>query len=276
MLRRGYYVYFGVASATYYNSISFEFDDSFNGTLASEPMNFSVDGWTKGSTLKNDHSKTHHFYGCFVYFETFPREGTLGITVPSRPDTSISQMIRGYFNDMGMPWGYLILSFIIPIVLIGAVYRFARYFKISLPTFIYTIFIAVGFSASFVIGLLDFWMLAFIVSIAIFTTLFTYREAINVAYETVSGVPLGRRSEVSQEVKALKGIGRRSRLPDAGVRGDTLKSRKAVKMLKEYDGSVSIMRTDTGSAIYLEDKYAKGFHARTKNGKTRLTGTQEK
>jgi len=220
--RKGYFVYFGVSSE-YYGDIAFTCDESFNGTgyEISDALNFSTSGWDKQNiwtgepnTLINGHSLENDFYGFFVYFETYGEDGiSFGGGLPtSKPTNMFSLLIKDYCDKpvseggLGMPWVFYLFGFIIPIFLVGLVYRFARKWEISVPNFIYSAMVIGGCIASFSIGFQELWMTGFVSVVMVFTTAYTYREALNIGYSTVTGTEAGRRAGVRATTSIGTGI----------------------------------------------------------------------
>lgn len=203
-IRNGYYIYFGVP-ASYYGDIGFTTDDTFMPI----PMNFSTDGFVRGKKLQPDsHILDNDYYGFCIYFETYPTPGSItDWGAGSKPDTTLSIMLRSYFSDLGFPWGFILIGLLPPALCVGMVYQFGRKFRISMPNFIYALMIDAGAVISYIIGIFDFWMTAFLVVMTTLAMIYVYREPLNIAYTTVAGVPYERRREVT----AYEAIGERER-----------------------------------------------------------------
>jgi len=211
-IRRGYYVYVGV-SKQHWENIGFTADSTFNGT-AGQPFNFTMDSTNRGSQLWHGTDGDIDLYGFFLYFETFPRDGYLfpDDFLPSEtPSNWFSVMARDWFDDIGLPWGYVLLGFFIPIFFVGLLYKFARQHNISVPSFIYSGLIVTGSIISFSIGIMELWMCAFISSVMVFVSAYTYKEEINTALQYTTGRGIGDRASIRVSeagVTATRGVGR--------------------------------------------------------------------
>jgi hypothetical protein len=265
--RENYTVYWGVSCDDYSDT---NFVLTYDETI--QAVNFSLETMppNKGSKIASYATYADKFIGFTTYFETFQGAGDkypLGFT-GGYQNTNYGQIIRDYFDDMGMGWFSTILAYLIPIIFVGLVYYFMREHEISLPSFLYGLPIIAGLYLSFAIGIMVLWMFLFSVLGVVFSFMYHYREPINKALEVVKGGDIisGGRTMMQQE--RLEGKANRQtllkagRIKDAGViTGQSILNR--LNEFKRRGGRITT--TDTG--IMLENgKGSRGLHT-WQNGK---------
>jgi len=86
-------------------------------------------------------------------------------------------------NGLGLPWGHLIIAFIIIIVCMLVPLSFAIRMDITIPNLVYGVSGFFGFMIATGIGLLEFWMLLILIIGVVLTIVFKYREEMSVIFE---------------------------------------------------------------------------------------------
>jgi cbb3-type cytochrome oxidase subunit 3 len=184
--RQAYYYYIGVRTDTMPGGTSFHLtmlDGTGEGNDTSDviytEMFWSLDSLTiRGSQLyHNTVTHTYDFAGYWSYFETFPGKGDQIAGVTNTPANFVG-LIRAYGVSVGMPWLPLIFAFVIIALIVGALFKFASKFHLSIPNYIYGFFIFVGVVLDWIVGFLDTWMFAFFIMTVLGVIVLTYREQI--------------------------------------------------------------------------------------------------
>lgn len=174
-----------------------ETDDSITPTL------FSIT-YSGGTTFKSTDTLTE---GCinnmwrFAGGEIYVDARTNYISNVFTPG-SLGLIVRNYGNDIGMPYFYLFIAFLIIAILVCAPYSFFIRYNLHPPNFIYSIFITAGVALDWSLGLLDLWMLLLYIVTLILIFVIRFREDIE-KLATLRAT-LGYTKAKKEEVEVLK------------------------------------------------------------------------
>lgn len=189
-------------------------------------------------------SHKYQYFGYISYFETYATVGgTAGSIIPGGATYTGMQGVYVYFNTLGLPWMPLLLGMLIPILLVGIVYRSMRKWEISLPNYFYALPIIAGMVIAYFIGLLLLWEFLLFAFITLFACIWRWREQIEHTVTSLRGVPFGQRnilfSKKEQAALTEAGFKRQKQLVDYGIEQQRLKRPRPSKPAdKEIHGTV--------------------------------------
>jgi hypothetical protein len=168
-----YFLFVGIEVDGTYTSANTLFISSDGSVI---PGAFTGDGVDVGDNFDLGSAKDDDYIGCFLFFE--PGFYDSGSTIGPQTPAEWGQAVRDWGEDIGVPYFYFIIAVIIAAVCIAIPFSLAVKYDLDLPNFIYTIFIMVGVSVDWYIGLLDLWMFAMVIIIAVMATVIKYQETI--------------------------------------------------------------------------------------------------
>jgi hypothetical protein len=203
---QSYFVYVGIkTTGTIYTSTNTQLVTSDGATIIAT---FSADDTEDDTDVEFGTSENIDFYGFYFYFEPgFHNSGY----VPGTPTPGVlGQMVRSYGNSIGVPYFYLIIAFLIAAIISLLPFSIALQYDLNMPNFVYGIFIAVGVTLDFGIGLLDLWMFGMFVLFVCLSVILRYQENIQ---KLLTHTETNKNVEVATKplgaiTKGLLGVGR--------------------------------------------------------------------
>jgi hypothetical protein len=182
--RSAYYLFIGVpvSGSFFYDTLYVTVDDTMRKTNWSTTNDYK--------TCIADDSLSKDFIGGYVYFETYPaytEENTPGTmrTTQSWVTNFVIWCNNPPPSGLGLPFVPVLFAFIPAIIIVGAIYYFARKWEISIPNFIYSVAVISGMFITWQIGLLALWIFIFISASLLFISIYQFREPISKALNIV-------------------------------------------------------------------------------------------
>jgi hypothetical protein len=166
---QSYFFFVGILVDATYTSLNTQFVSSDGSVI---PAAFTTDGYDKNDDAGFGTGKAVDFIGCYLFFEPgFHNSGY----IPGAPTPgALGQAVRAYGNSIGVPYFYLIIAFLIAAIIGLIPLSIALQYDLNMPNFIYGIFIAVGVTLDFGIGLLDLWMFGMFVLFVVLSVILRY------------------------------------------------------------------------------------------------------
>lgn len=204
---QSYFVYVGIkTTGTVYTTTNTQLVSADGATIIAT---FSADDTEDNTDVEFGTSENIDYYGFYLYFEPgFHNSGY----IPGAPTPgALGLAVRAYGNSIGVPYFYLIIAFLIAAIIGLLPFSIALQYDLNMPNFIYGIFIAVGVTLDFGIGLLDLWMFGMFVLFVVLSVILRYQEQVQ---KLISHTQTNKNVEVATKpftsiTKGILGVGAR-------------------------------------------------------------------
>lgn len=200
-LDHGYYFYVGIKIEGAYTLANTMVSCSDGSMFA---LDFSTNGYTTASHLKEEPvlgawTYGNHYTGACSYFETGigNTKGSFTFTVGT-----LGLIIRNWGDSVGgTGFGMilaLLIGFMITMIFLSIPFQLSLKFHFKMPNYIYGVFIILGVTTDFGLGIVELWQYAFFILCVALTVVVRFREEIG---EYVSA-PEGLFAKIKSQPKA--------------------------------------------------------------------------
>jgi len=188
-----YYQYFGFTTSAY----------TFGNTEVTTDVscyncNFTTAGISlDGALHENNDDLTFDYIGGGLLFETgaVTEDGDGWVPDEYNPSDSFGDWIDDWANDPDvwggtppMPWFKTLVGVIFTVIFICLPLGFSIRTGITIPNFVYTVFITAGVFLSFILELFSLWILLTYIAILILISIMVYREELYSVIDVVSNI----------------------------------------------------------------------------------------
>jgi hypothetical protein len=200
---QSYYIFMGTKLGSTYTELN-TIISTPDGSV--QPTNFTVENYNVGGNVAfGTSSYTNDYIGCVIYFEPgfYDSGSTMGGITPG----TLGLIVRNWGVSIGVPYFHIVIAFLIAAIIALIPFSIALQYDLNMPNFIYGIFIAVGVTLDFGIGLIELWMYGMFVLFVILTIILRYQEQVQklITHDKIVTMPTKKKVSGLLGLPAYKG-----------------------------------------------------------------------